>query len=94
MNHNMMLLCARSAKAAAEVMTAKEMDAWYLEHVGYSLLEDNPDYTRKEMVQMVAASMFYDTMPEGVDTQCDDVPITAGMMEAEMCRAICKGYEL
>jgi hypothetical protein len=93
--YNMMLLIARSVKAIVETMERGEMRTWYLAHVGYDPVAEDPSETDLSLRCMVAGSMFYDHMPEGLDERCRDRPdVTAESVEGLLCKALKGGTEL
>lgn len=93
--YNMMLLIARSVMAIVETMERGEMRTWYLAHVGYDPVAEEPEASDLSLRCMVAASMFYDHMSEGVDERCRDrSDITAESVETLMCMAIKGGRPL
>ena len=64
-----MLSRARAIRARVEDMTYDELNAWYLEHVGYKPSEDDPSLSPTGLCSMIAGSMFYRALPDGVDTE-------------------------
>jgi hypothetical protein len=93
--YNMMLLIARSIKAIVETMERGELRTWYLAHVGYDPVDEEPETTDLHLRCMVAGSMFYDHMPSGVDERCRDRPdVGAESVESLMCKAIKGGTAL
>lgn len=59
---------AAKCRLRAEAMTGAELDAWYVEHVGYSLLEDEPATTPAMLTASVATMMFFHACPDGLET--------------------------
>lgn len=70
------------SRSQAESMTGAQLDAWYLEHVGYSPVADNPGVSPAELTAMAAAAMFFRLLPNGLETP------GAEYAEAEMTHAI------
>lgn len=93
--YNMMLLIARACMAQVEAMERGELRTWYLHHVGYDPVDEDPETPDVDLRCMVAGSMFYDHMPEGLDERCRDrADITAESVESLMCKAIKGGHPL
>lgn len=59
---------AAECRRRAEAMTGAELDAWYEQNVGYSLLEDDPTTTPAMLTANVATMMFFHACPDGLET--------------------------
>lgn len=53
---------------AALAMDTKALDDWYEANVGYRLLVDEPSMSMNEHRSFVAAMMYLQQLPQGVDT--------------------------
>lgn len=75
---------AQSCKECAGSMSLQQLDSWYVEHIGYSLAEDDPEAfnDHRATAALVAGVMFFLSCPEGADTPF------AEAIEAELCEAI------
>lgn len=79
---------ARVARSKAEDMTHDELNDWYEEHVGYRPSEDDPDTSPVELTSMVASTMFYRSLLDGVDAPM------AEAVERRLTESIKQGTEL